>query len=101
MAEEFGSSEAGKKGGVARAEKLTREKRQEIARQAANARWGKDLPQASHEGVIELGNVEIPCAVIDDGKRLITQSGFMVAQGAPGKRRVANTMMVTSTCRRS
>ena len=31
----------GKKGGKARAEKLTPEQRQEIARKAARARWGK------------------------------------------------------------
>lgn len=34
----------GKKGGKARAEKLTREQRQEIARRAAQARWKKSTP---------------------------------------------------------
>jgi hypothetical protein len=34
----------GKKGGKARAEKLTREQRQEIARRAAQARWKKTQP---------------------------------------------------------
>ena len=33
----------GKKGGKARAEKLTPEQRKEIARKAAKARWGKEL----------------------------------------------------------
>ena len=32
----------GKKGGPARANKLTAEQRSEIARKAANARWGKE-----------------------------------------------------------
>ncbi len=32
----------GKKGGKARAEKLTKEQRSEIARKAAKARWDKD-----------------------------------------------------------
>ena len=31
----------GKKGGVARMQKLTAEQRKEIAKKAANARWGK------------------------------------------------------------
>jgi hypothetical protein len=34
----------GKKGGPARAEKLTAKKRQEIARKAAKARWARKLP---------------------------------------------------------
>ena len=38
---DFGSSEAGKKGGRARAENLTGEERKEIARRAAQARWGQ------------------------------------------------------------
>lgn len=38
---DFGSSEAGKKGGKARAKKLTKEQMSEIAKRAANARWGK------------------------------------------------------------
>lgn len=33
----------GKKGGKARAEKLTPERRSEIAKKAANARWGNSL----------------------------------------------------------
>lgn len=36
----------GKKGGKARAEKLSPERRSEIARKAAEARWKKDQPDA-------------------------------------------------------
>ena len=41
------------------------------------------LSKATHEGVIVLdnGRVEVPCAVLQDGRRLITQSGFMKALG--------------------
>lgn len=81
MVDDFGSSEAGKKGGEARAKRLTKDERRAIAQQAASARWNKDLPKATHEGKIVLGNVEIPCAVTEDRRRLITQSGFMVALG--------------------
>jgi hypothetical protein len=71
----------GKKGGKARAKALSSEQRSAIATRAAMSRWQKDLPRASHEGVLKLGSVEIPCAVIDGRQRLITQSGFMVALG--------------------
>lgn len=74
----------GLKGGRARAEALTREQRQEIAREAAIARWSKgkerlretDIPQASHSGVLTIGDVSIPCAVIEvvrDGVRVPTR----------------------------
>ena len=41
MSEEFGSREAGKKGGKARARKLTQEQRSAIARRGAQARWNQ------------------------------------------------------------
>lgn len=76
------------KGGKARADKLTPEQRSEIARNAANARHDKEkanpLPQATHEGTLEIG-IEIGCAVLEDqnGKRqrVLTQSDFMKALG--------------------
>lgn len=39
----------GLKGGKARAEKLTKEQRSEIARKAANARWAKKRQQEEEE----------------------------------------------------
>jgi hypothetical protein len=69
------------KGGHARAAKLSRSERQEIARKAAASRWTKDLPYATHEGAIRLADVEIPVAVLNTGQRVITQSGFMRALG--------------------
>ena len=39
------------------------------------------MPKATHEGVIEIGEAKIPCAVLEDGTRLLTQSGFMRALG--------------------
>lgn len=71
-------------GGFARAEALSADERKLIGRKAADARWHKHLPMASHEGVIRIGEIEIACAVIntDSGvQRLITQSGFMRALG--------------------
>ena len=73
-------------GGKARAENLTPERRSEIARQGAVAKHAQKpaapiLPEATHEGTMKIGGVDIACAVLEDGRRLITQSGFMVALG--------------------
>jgi hypothetical protein len=71
-------------GGKARANKLSKEDRSAIAREAAHARWdkpGKTIPQATHEGILTIGDMEIPCAVLEDGTRVLTQSGVMVALG--------------------
>ncbi len=68
------------KGGIARAEALSPAKRKEIARNAATARWTKDLPYATHEGTISIIG-ELPCAVLNTGQRVLTQSGFMLALG--------------------
>lgn len=73
------------KGGRARAKKLTPERRSEIARSAVEARWAKEgrqpMPRATHEGMLDVGDVSIPCAVLENGQRVLTQSGFMKALG--------------------
>lgn len=88
-----GATEAGKalselgasKGGKARAKALSKEDRQEIARRAALARWGTSakpvLPKITHYGELPIGNVTLPCAVLEDGTRLFTQRGMFVAMG--------------------
>lgn len=73
------------KGGLARAKKMTPEQRSESARTAVEARWAKagkkPLPRATHEGTITIGDIVIPCAVLENGQRVLTQSGFMKALG--------------------
>jgi hypothetical protein len=70
------------KGGVARALALPAERRKDIARRAALARWDDDgLPVASHEGEFDLGGTSISCAVLPNGKRLITQATFLRSLG--------------------
>jgi len=39
------------------------------------------LPQSQYESKIVIGDAEIPCAVLDDGRRLLTQQGFLKAIG--------------------
>src|SRR5438876_9330968 len=69
-------------GGKARAKKLTGEERQEIAKRAAFARWNKTgvgIPKATHEGIITIGDMEIPCAVLDNGRRVLSENGITYA----------------------
>lgn len=70
------------KGGKARAANMTPEARKASSMKAVEARKKLAvLPVATHEGQIKLGELEIPCAVLPDGRRLLTQSGFMQALG--------------------
>lgn len=62
-------------GGRVRAKNLSPEKRVEIARQAAMARWEKindpsRIPEASYQGELTIGDVELDCYVLDDRRRL-------------------------------
>jgi hypothetical protein len=71
-------------GGVARKEKLTPEQRSEIAKKAAAARWdkqGRPLPQATHDGVLKIGEAEIACYVLENGQRVISTRGVMKGLG--------------------
>ncbi|MGY6214487.1 P63C domain-containing protein [Methylolobus aquaticus] len=61
-------------GGVARAEKLSPQERSQIAQTAAAARWG--IPRATHRGEIVIGDTRIPCAVLDNGSRVLTENGI-------------------------
>ena len=81
-----GSESMQSKGGKARAKKLTKEQRSESARNAALAKWEKadasaPMPKATHEGTLQIGEMEIGCAVLEDGRRVLTQSDFMRALG--------------------
>lgn len=68
-------------GGHARAAALTKEERKDIAKRAAEARWSKSMPHATHEGKIRLGDVEVEVANLSTGQRVISQSGFMRGLG--------------------
>lgn len=71
-------------GGKARAKNLSAEQRSESARAAAIARHSKNenLPIATHgspDHPLRIGNLEIPCYVLSDGRRVITQGGVLSA----------------------
>lgn len=70
------------RGGIARAQKLTPEHRSEIAAKAAAARWGGEkIPGAIHEGVVQIGEADIPCYVLESGERVLSTRGIMKALG--------------------
>jgi len=76
--------ESGRKGGLARASRLPTETRSEIARRAAQKRWGTTVMQAEHAGDLKIGDLTLGCAVIDDGTRairIISQSTMLRALG--------------------
>ncbi|NBR90179.1 MAG: hypothetical protein EBS68_09740 [Rhodobacteraceae bacterium] len=79
------------KGGMARAEKLSKAERSEIAKRAAVARWNSHLPDATHEGTLEIADLSLPVAVTSDGTRLMISKAFMTALGRPWKGSYAST----------
>jgi hypothetical protein len=85
------------KGGKARAEKLTPERRKEIAQKAARAKWeiekeSSAIIKATHgspDHPLKIGDIEIPCFVLEDGKRVLVQGAMLTAldmkQGTAGR----------------
>lgn len=78
-----------RKGGRARAERLTAEQRSDIARKGAFAKHQQraapsdttSIPWAVAEGELKIGGATIPCAVLDNGKRVLSQQGMLLALG--------------------
>jgi hypothetical protein len=69
-------------GGAAKAAKMTPGQRKELAMKMVVAK--KELamlPKVTHPGTLKLIDQEIPCAVLEDGTRVLTQSDFMEAMG--------------------
>lgn len=76
---EQGKDEKKIKAARARAKALTPEERSAIAKEAAIARW--NMPKATHKGVLNVAGVEIPCYVLEDGRRVLYQRGIIPALG--------------------
>lgn len=89
-------------GGRARREKLSPDRRKEIARQAAVARWGTvesdHIPTAiygSTDRPLVIGDISIPCYVLDDKRRVLAQRalqtsvGMSTSGGSDGAQRLA------------
>jgi hypothetical protein len=59
--------------------KLTQEQRRELASKAAIARHS--VPKATHPGELKIGDMVLPCAVLEDGQRVFSERGFADALG--------------------
>jgi P63C domain len=83
------------KGGVIRAEVLSPDRRTEIARNAAAARWsadGRDVDTGikkaiygSPEKLLKIGDVEVECYVLEGGTRVLSGRGMQQAIGLGGE----------------
>lgn len=73
-------------GAIARAKSLSKDERVDIAKKAAIARWAdtEDIAKAKYKGMIKIGELEIDCAVLDNGTRLLSERAITKAFG--GKR---------------
>lgn len=69
------------RGGKARAEALTPDKRVRIAQIGADARWGKGIPEAQYVGEFNIGSYAVDCAVLPNETRVIAQASYLRAIG--------------------
>lgn len=72
------------KGGKARSDALSKKEKSEFAKLGATARWDDSIEIAKNSGEITLGDVSIPCAVLQDGTRVLSERALTKAFG--GKR---------------
>lgn len=87
-------------GGRARAERMTKAELSEAARHAARAKAeNRKLPVATHGSVehpLLLGEVEIPCYVLEDGTRVLSLRGLVSGLGiSSGSTRSGDSRIVT------
>ncbi|MDX2258014.1 MAG: P63C domain-containing protein [Hyphomicrobiaceae bacterium] len=84
------------KGGLARAKSLSPKKRSEIASNAAQARYAAlQATHGSSDHPLRIGDAEIPCYVLEDGTRVLSQRGLQtgigmsISGGTLGEQRMA------------
>ena len=85
--------QTGRAGGLERASRLAPETRSQIARYAAQKRWGSTVLPAGYTGDLTLGDTMLACAVLidDNGNptRVISQSTMLAALGRSRRRRAS------------
>jgi hypothetical protein len=72
-----------RKAGIARWNGVTKSEQKVLVSKAAHARWKKreDVVLASHQGTVKLGDFEIRCAVLVDGRRIFSERSLCDAMG--------------------
>lgn len=90
MSDTIGSGDSfAARGGRAAAARMTPDERRERAKKAAESRWAKSAPQATHVGELDLAGNRIACAVLEDGRRVLSQNSFVQAIGRTGNVKTA------------
>jgi hypothetical protein len=81
------------KGAHARAAALSPARRAEISRLGGLKKAG--VPLSTHRGSIKLGEVEIECYVLEDGRRVLTQESFLKGMGRAAKAKGGHGVLTT------
>jgi hypothetical protein len=71
-------------GGAARAASMTPKARKAIAKKAAAARWSPEIKRATHgadDHPLKIGDIEIPCYVLEDETRVLSHRGMVTGLG--------------------
>lgn len=85
-------------GGRARAEAMTPKERKALAKKAAAARWSVEVKEVTHgseDHPLTIGDIKIPCYVLDDETRVLSQRGLQtgigmsISGGSSGEQRMA------------
>ena len=68
---------------------MTAEERKARAMKAVNARWAKEAEtggtlKALYTGTLVIGDLSIPCAVLEDGTRVLSETGIATITGSRG-----------------
>jgi len=69
------------RGGAARIEALTPKERKALGKKGAAARWADNIKEVTHgsdDHPLRIGDIEIPCYVLDDETRVLSQRGVVV-----------------------
>lgn len=74
-------AEHNKKGGVNRMKKLSQEEKSELGKQAYLEKICPTIPKASYTGTLKIGNQEIECAVLSDGRRILSAASILRIMG--------------------
>ncbi len=72
------------KGGIARAKVLTAEQRKAISLKGALTRWSGNIARATHGSTdhpLKIDDIEIPCYVLEDETRVLSQRGLQTGIG--------------------
>ncbi|SNT37119.1 P63C domain-containing protein [Tardiphaga sp. OK246] len=72
------------KGGAALAASMTPKERKARATKAAEARWSGDVKKATHgadDHPLKIGDIEIPCYVLEDETRVLSHRGMVTGMG--------------------